>query len=127
MGAIGTKECANIVIDYLSDPAEVVRDSVKLALSRIAYVLQCKSKINKSHRLFFSVDPAFPLAYNNGISINKLEAVLLNSELDIYERYEAMFALRDVGSPEAIAALGKGNKIISNEFSRIIYFLLKLN
>lgn len=54
---------------------------------------------------FGSFDPALPAAIDN---LEELRAVYLNEALPLAERYRAMFRLRDLGTAEAIAALGAG-------------------
>ena len=51
---------------------------------------------------FASLDPAPPLP---STSIPHLQSVLCDSSLSLYERYRAMFTLRNIGSDEAIHAL----------------------
>jgi len=46
-----------------------------------------------------SVDPAPPLALN---SVAELSAVLKDQETPLFERYRAMFALREEGSAAAV-------------------------
>jgi deoxyhypusine monooxygenase len=79
---------------------------VELALGRIKHVTQSQDPVNEKSP-YLSVDPALPL--ENCKDIGTLENVLLDESLSLYERYQAMFTLRDIGSSESIHALGKGN------------------
>lgn len=54
---------------------------------------------------YCSVDPAPPAARK---SVPELRLTLLNESLPLFERYRAMFALRNHGSEEAVLALGAG-------------------
>lgn len=54
---------------------------------------------------YCSVDPAPPAARQ---SVPELRLTLLNESLPLFERYRAMFALRNNGSAEAVLALGAG-------------------
>ena len=54
---------------------------------------------------YSSVDPAPPAAKK---SIPELRTSLLDEALPLFERYRAMFALRNNGSEEAVLALGDG-------------------
>jgi deoxyhypusine monooxygenase len=56
---------------------------------------------------FPTIDPAPSLAPQ---SVPELRAALLNTQLPLFERYRAMFALRDfgAGSREAVHALADG-------------------
>lgn len=74
--------------------------------------------INSSLKLsdFTSIDPAPPLPVaTTEPSIPELEKRLLDTKLPLFERYRAMFALRDLASPpdlptaaRAVEALAKG-------------------
>jgi hypothetical protein len=67
-------------------------------------------------RTYTSVDPAPPnsslLAGKSGTatvsSIEELRLKLLDTQLPLFERYRAMFALRNIGSPSAVDALAAG-------------------
>ena len=78
---------------------------------------------------FASVDPAPPMA-ESGKSVEDLEADLLNTELPLFRRYRAMFALRDLASPPdlptavpAVHALAKGLEDSSALFRHEIAFV----
>lgn len=54
---------------------------------------------------YCSVDPAPPSTRK---SISELQTLLLDESLPLFERYRAMFALRNLGNEEAVLALGEG-------------------
>lgn len=80
---------------------------------------------------FTSIDPAPPLPM--GVSqpaIPDLEKTLLDTKLPLFQRYRAMFALRDLSSPpdlptavQAVEALAKGLKDPSTLFRHEIAFV----
>ena len=80
---------------------------------------------------FASIDPAPPLAQTaRRPSIDELRGVLLDAKLPLFERYRAMFALRDLSSPPdlhsaapAIQALAKGFQDPSALFRHEIAFV----
>lgn len=55
--------------------------------------------------LYCSVDPAPPAARK---SVSELRVILMDESLPLFERYRAMFALRNLGNEEAVLALGDG-------------------
>lgn len=67
---------------------------------------------------YTSIDPAPPLSRLlsgqpkpddlTEASISSLKEKLLNVELPLFERYRAMFALRNIGTPSAVDALAGG-------------------
>ena len=65
---------------------------------------------------FATIDPApasshSPLATSSAVSalsVPELEATLLDAKLSLFDRYRAMFALRNDGGKEAVLALARG-------------------
>jgi deoxyhypusine monooxygenase len=80
---------------------------------------------------FSSIDPAPPLpASIQSQSISDLQAILLNTSLPLFQRYRAMFALRDLASPRdlatavpAVEALARGFNDPSALFRHEIAFV----
>lgn len=60
---------------------------------------------------YCSIDPAPPAVKR---SVSELRVILLDESLPLFERYRAMFALRNVGSEEAALALADGRIQHSN-------------
>ena len=56
---------------------------------------------------YSSVDPAPPAPRK---SVPELRVQLLDESLSLFERYRAMFALRNLGTEEAVLALGDGKE-----------------
>ena len=52
-----------------------------------------------------SVDPAPP---SQGAGIEDLKTSLLDETLPLFERYRALFSLRNIGSAESVIALAEG-------------------
>lgn len=64
--------------------------------------------MNANHPLYMSVDPAPPTEdseVDTSAKVAKLEGKLMNKELTIFERYRALFALRNIGTTEAVEVL----------------------
>ena len=74
-----------------------------------------KSKLSSNP--YASVDPA-PPALERDTSV--LRKNLLDESISLFERYRAMFALRNKGDKESILALSEGWKILF--YLLIIYF-----
>ncbi|KAK6141624.1 hypothetical protein DH2020_024627 [Rehmannia glutinosa] len=114
LGAIGLERNVPLLKNSLtSDPAQEVRETCELALSRIEELKNMS--ISKSSP-FLSVDPAAPA---NCSSVQELREILLNEEKSMYERYAALFALRNLGEEEAISAivesLGANSALLRHE------------
>ncbi|XP_071738188.1 deoxyhypusine hydroxylase isoform X2 [Rutidosis leptorrhynchoides] len=106
LGAIGLESSISLLKDSLdSDPAQEVRETCELALSRIQEMKKVgdddqSSAIDTSP--FLSVDPAAPASCS---SVPELREVILNEEKGMYERYGALFGLRNHRGDEAVAAI----------------------
>ncbi|CAH9114705.1 unnamed protein product [Cuscuta europaea] len=121
LGAIGLDCNVPILQESLtSDPAQEVRETCELALSRIKELKDVKSSDDTSSR-FLSVDPATPASCS---SVPQLREVLLCEEKGMYERYAALFALRNNGGEEAISAiiesLGATSALLRHEVAYVL-------
>lgn len=110
LGAIGCLESLPILEKYLNDSNESVVDTCELAIDKIKYENDPKTKAEReaNKSLYSSVDPAPPTTETK--SVEELEAQLTNYDLKLFKRYRAMFALREIGTTEAVLALAKGLK-----------------
>lgn len=108
LGAIGTAECLEAVGRFTKDASREVAETCQLALQRIDHRLRVESGKEaecRDENPFFSVDPtpALPAA----TLLPELRAALLDEARPMFERYRALFALRNRGGPEAVAVLGE--------------------
>lgn len=134
LGALGHETSLDLLRrrrDDLSEE-EVVRETCEIAVGRIEWehsVAGRQEKLKQSN--FASVDPAPPLPQAAAKpSIDDLERTLLNTKLPLFERYRAMFALRDLSSPPdlptavpAVQALARGFSDPSALFRHEIAFV----
>ncbi|KAF1984988.1 ARM repeat-containing protein [Aulographum hederae CBS 113979] len=120
LGALGDVESLELLRDLCAQGAEseiVVRETCEIAVARIEWET---SEAGKNERLkksdFASIDPAPALAQQSAEpTIAELRMTLLDITLPLFQRYRAMFALRDLASPpdlptavEAVHALAAG-------------------
>jgi deoxyhypusine monooxygenase len=97
-----------------------------MAVDRVAYIIA-----NISLSDFTSIDPAPPLPQSSETpSIPELEKTLLDTSLPLFQRYRAMFALRDLSSPPdlptavpAVQSLARGFSDPSALFRHEIAFV----
>uniref|UniRef100_A0A6N2L399 Deoxyhypusine hydroxylase n=1 Tax=Salix viminalis TaxID=40686 RepID=A0A6N2L399_SALVM len=107
LGAIGLESNIPLLKNSLiDDPAQEVRETCELALKRIEEMnttsnVDVSSVAEKSP--FMSVDPAAPALSCS--SVDELRGVLLDEKRSMYERYGALFALRNHGGDEAVSAI----------------------
>jgi deoxyhypusine monooxygenase len=127
---------------------EVVRETCDIAVDRIEWehgLQKGTEKLKKRYGMicfgnrallttesdFTSIDPAPPLPQSTETpSIPELEKTLLDTSLPLFQRYRAMFALRDLSSPPdlptavpAVQALARGFSDPSALFRHEIAFV----
>jgi len=119
LGALSDKGSLELLRALRDDVKEidVVRETCDIAVDRIEWdhgLQKGQEKLKKSD--FTSIDPAPPLPQSTEkASIPELEKTLLDTSLPLFQRYRAMFALRDLSSPPdlptavpAVQALARG-------------------
>jgi deoxyhypusine monooxygenase len=134
LGALGDITSIDLMEEMRKDEKEpvVVRETCDIALERIRWL---NSDAGKSENLkksdFTSIDPAPPMASSEASSsISDLQNTLLDTQLSLFLRYRAMFALRDLASPPdlptakpAVHALASGFRDPSALFRHEIAFV----
>ncbi|KAF2032693.1 Deoxyhypusine hydroxylase [Setomelanomma holmii] len=134
LGALSDKGSLELLKQLRDDQKEeeVVRETCDIAVDRIEWehgLQKGTEKLKKSD--FTSIDPAPPLPQSaEAPSIPDLEKTLLDTSLPLFQRYRAMFALRDLSSPPdlptavpAVHALARGFSDPSALFRHEIAFV----
>eukprot|EP01132_Coremiostelium_polycephalum_P002529 gene2529-3132_t len=107
LGAIGNPLALDTLKEYSNDPVREVSETCQLALSRVDwYQKNDPESVSEDNKVYLSVDPAPPLPSN--YPFDQLRQQYLNSELDIFNRYRALFSLRDRGDEASVLALCEG-------------------
>lgn len=122
LGALGDVESLGILRQLRDDEgeAEVVRETCDIAVERIEWEASEERKLERIRKRFtepksafncwddadsagsdfISIDPAPPLPQTSHKPITSdLQSTLLDTKLPLFQRYRAMFALRDLASP----------------------------
>ncbi|KIK57226.1 hypothetical protein GYMLUDRAFT_173046 [Collybiopsis luxurians FD-317 M1] len=140
MGAISASHSIPILKEYLSDPDRSVRETCEIAIAKIEWdkteegAKNDETLKNETHiPLYTSIDPA---PATSGLlagaprpgdvsqtDIDELRDQLLDKKRSLFERYRAMFALRNIGSPAAVDALAAGFSDDSALFKHEIAFV----
>ncbi|KAK7690363.1 deoxyhypusine hydroxylase [Cerrena zonata] len=139
MGAISSTSAIPVLKKYVDDPERCVRETCEIALAKIEWD---NSEEGKKHleeqaraedQVYTSIDPAPPTSgllsgkpapeVVSEASIADLQAKLLDTKLPLFERYRAMFALRNIGTPRAVDALASGFTDDSDLFKHEIAFV----
>nr|MBE5726519.1 nero [Cucujiformia] len=122
LGAIGSDEALECLKKYKNDEVIEVAETCELALERLKWFKNSGNESNNlTQSIYNSVDPAPPAQSNN---IDELKNILLDEEAPLFNRYRAMFALRNIGSEDAIIALGVALNHGSALFKHEIAFVL---
>ncbi|XP_062220762.1 deoxyhypusine hydroxylase-B isoform X2 [Phragmites australis] len=104
LGAIGLEKSIPLLEESLAaDPAVEVQETCELALRRIEEQKNVSGAESSTISPFLSVDPALPA--KQGLSVDQLRDLLLNDQESMYERYAALFALRNDGGDAAVSAI----------------------
>ncbi|KAK8936616.1 Deoxyhypusine hydroxylase-A [Platanthera zijinensis] len=106
LGAIGSEEAVTLLKDTLiEDPILEVQETCELALRRIMEQKNVNSDDGTCTKVspFHTIDPAIPASLDS--SVDQLREVLFNEGEGIYERYAALFALRNLGDDAAVTVI----------------------
>ena len=122
VACMGGEESAQLLERFCEDQQVEVAETCQLAVKRIRWNQQQQQKKNNNddddehnnlllvNRVFDCVDPT-PSGFDDGErNLKELEAILLNADEDLFAKYRAMFALRDLQTDEATLVLAKGLK-----------------
>ncbi|OQD67392.1 hypothetical protein PENDEC_c037G00772 [Penicillium decumbens] len=134
LGALGYDDSLDILKKLRDDEneLEIIRETCDIAVDRILWENSEEKKVEKLKPSdFTSIDPAPPMPLQaSEASIPDLERTLLNTKLPLFQRYRAMFGLRDLASPpdlptavDAVNALAKGLKDPSALFRHEVAFV----
>uniref|UniRef100_A0A0B8RRY7 Deoxyhypusine hydroxylase n=1 Tax=Philothamnus irregularis TaxID=1899461 RepID=A0A0B8RRY7_9SAUR len=119
LGAIGNPKVLDILKQYSEDPVVEVAETCQLAVKRLEWFQEHKA--NPGINPYSSVDPAPPAEEKN---VGKLRLTLLDESRSLFERYQAMFALRNIGGEAAVLALADGLQCGSALFRHEIAYVL---
>jgi deoxyhypusine monooxygenase len=110
LGAIGDEKALPVLEKFSKDPAPEVSETCQLAVRLIKYKAQQASgdiqETEHDRNPYLSVDPA-PAAEKH-VSTEQLKSVLLDATQSLFDRYRAMFSLRNRNTPDAALALAEG-------------------
>ncbi|KAH9980335.1 deoxyhypusine hydroxylase [Lactifluus volemus] len=112
MGAISSSSSLPVLKRYLNDSNRSVRETCEIAIGKIEWD---HSEEGQRHHASTSDEPHFwpPCTQGNAGSVAEsnvegLRSILLDTQVPLFERYRAMFALRNVGTAAAVDALAAG-------------------
>lgn len=112
IGAIGDTDYMDLLIRHSKHTAPEISETCQIAVELLKWKLErgqnsTSSTGDVSVNPFSSVDPAPPVV-SAAQSIEDLKKNLLDEDLSLFERYRAMFALRNLNNDDAAIALSTG-------------------
>ena len=122
LGAIGEQSAGELLRRFAADPAREVAETCQLALGRLAWLRGEEAAGGfRTGNPYDSVDPAPSCS---GGSVAEWRADLLNPSLPLFQRYRAMFSLRNTGGEAAVGALLAGLADNSALFKHEVAYVL---
>uniref|UniRef100_A0A6J0TNR1 Deoxyhypusine hydroxylase n=1 Tax=Pogona vitticeps TaxID=103695 RepID=A0A6J0TNR1_9SAUR len=119
LGAIGNPKVLDVLKQYSNDPIVEVAETCQLAVKRLEWLQENREE--PSANPYCSVDPAPPA---EEVDVEKLRQTLLDESKPLFDRYRAMFALRNLGGEAAVLALADGLRCGSALFRHEIAYIL---
>jgi len=113
-------ESLALIEKYTSDERPEVSETCKIAAKRLRWLAD-----NSSGNVpceYDTIDPAPPL--DSSTSLEEAVSQLLNVDIPLFVRYQAMFFLRNMGGEDAVLGLAKGLKDSSALFRHEIAYVL---
>lgn len=93
---------------YCKDPVPEVAETCELALNRLRWLNSNDNDKDLQSNPYSTIDPAPPAKITD---VSVLKDILLDESKSLFDRYRAMFSLRNLGTTESILALAEGNYI----------------
>lgn len=118
LGAIGDLSVIPILEEYSKDPVVEVAETCQLAVCRLKWLEEFK---DSSKSPYASVDPA---PASDSTRLEELKSILTDEEASLFDRYKAMFSLRNLRTKESVLALAEALKCGSALFRHEIAFVL---
>ncbi|MES1919504.1 hypothetical protein MHBO_001324 [Bonamia ostreae] len=118
LAAIGDPASILILSKFVNDEKVNVSETCILGMDTLKFK---ESNQWKQSTRFDSMDPAPPNGCSN---VEKLSADLLNKKLSLFDRYSALFQLREIGTRRAVSGITKGFCDESSLFKHEIAYVL---
>lgn len=120
LGAIGDASVLPLLQSYRNSSCRELAETCDLAVCRIAWLGQKDAQFVDNNP-YTSVDPAPPSCHGD---VSRWREELVDLSLGLFERYRAMFALRNSGGPDSVSALVAGFQDPSALFKHEVAYVL---
>ncbi|KYQ59443.1 Deoxyhypusine hydroxylase [Trachymyrmex zeteki] len=121
LGAIGESSVIPLLEKYCKDPIPEVAETCELALNRLRWLESNSNAKDLQKNPYLTIDPAPPAEITD---VKVLRDILLDESKSLFDRYRAMFSLRNLNTRESILALAEGLKTGSALFKHEVAFVL---
>lgn len=121
LGAIGESSVIPLLEKYCKDPIPEVAETCELALNRLRWLESNSNAKDLQKNPYLTIDPAPPAEITD---VKVLRGILLDESKSLFDRYRAMFSLRNLNTRESILALAEGLKTGSALFKHEVAFVL---
>lgn len=108
LGAIGNSSVIPLLEKYREDSVPEVAETCELALNRLRWLNSNDNDKDSQNNPYSTIDPAPPAKITD---VSALKDILLDESKSLFDRYRAMFSLRNLDTTESILVLTKGNYI----------------
>jgi deoxyhypusine monooxygenase len=119
LGAIGATSSLEVLTEFSQHSAPEISETCQIALDLIHWRAQ-DEKVGKSN--YQSVDPAPPM--DKHVQVDEMRRILLDTSKSLFQRYRAMFTLREMNTDESALALVDGFDDSSALFRHEIAYVL---
>ena len=123
LGAIGDASALPALLAGVKDSAPEVAQTCEIAAARLQWLANLGGA-TAADGGFHSVDPAPGEAAPAATDVPRLAAALLDTTLPLFDRYRAMFSLRNARSEAAVRALCAGLRDASPLFRHEVAYVL---
>ena len=103
LGAIGTEECLQPLRRHEGDTIQEVAETCLLARQRVQFMAANRNAASGSK--YYSVDPTPP--FEGDKPANELHDVLVSDDSKLFDRYRALFSLRNAGGQAAVDSMAE--------------------
>lgn len=122
LGAIGDSSVLEVLKIFSDDPVVEVAETCQLAVGRLQWLAdQTKNETDLPSNPYCSVDPTPPARV---ATVEDLRSTLLDESLPLFQRYRAMFTLRNLATTDSVLALADGLKCKGALFRHEIAYVL---
>ncbi|ORX95442.1 Deoxyhypusine hydroxylase [Basidiobolus meristosporus CBS 931.73] len=122
LGALSHTSALDVLEKYHNDPCVPVAETCQLAIAKIKFHNDPALKENVPKDIVYTSNDPAPGKVSR--SLDELRECYLNEELPLFERYRAMFGLRNLGTDDAVKVLCEGFKDKSALFKHEVAFVL---